>query len=143
MCGTPRCSKPDFHIGPCDTVGPLARKRSAPIDRWCPTDNDGRSNKQEPQSSTKAPKTKATSIPVDSEHQVGSLLAVRTKAGRREFVVRWLGRSPKEDTWESAARIESSLIAAFDRSPLLRAPWKGRGHSDDAHSLNRFLLLIF
>ena len=49
--------------------------------------------------------------------EVDCLLAVRQRArsSEREFLVRWLGFQPDDDTWEAECDIDESLVEDFDR----------------------------
>lgn len=49
--------------------------------------------------------------------EVDCLLAVRQRArsSEREFLVRWLGFQPDDDTWEAECDIDKSLVEDFDR----------------------------
>ena len=49
-------------------------------------------------------------------YEVESLLATRqpARAVEREFLVRWRGHSPEEDSWEPESNIDDRLVQAFD-----------------------------
>ena len=51
-------------------------------------------------------------------YEVESLLAVRqpARSEEREFLVRWWGYSPEDDTWEAESNVDERLVQAFDRS---------------------------
>ncbi|KOO30026.1 protein cec-1 [Chrysochromulina tobinii] len=72
-------------------------------------------------------------------YRVEKLLAARPKGkSSREFLVRWLGYSAADDSWEPATSIlDPSLIVAFDlqAAPTTQArgkrPWPGNGGPEE------------
>jgi hypothetical protein len=56
----------------------------------------------------------------ENRFKVDRLLDKRTRRygrGQRvEYLVRWLGYGPEDDTWEPAANVDSDLIADFEAS---------------------------
>lgn len=64
--------------------------------------------------------------PVDPEENrfvVDRLLDKRTSRRRVEYLVRWFGYGPEDDTWEPARNIDSDLIADFEaRHPAAGQP---------------------
>ena len=65
------------------------------------------------------------------------LLARRTKAAvgkdaqgcsapkQVQYLVRWQGYGPKDDTWEPSSNIDQSLVNLFEHSDTVRAQWRG------------------
>ena len=47
------------------------------------------------------------------EFEVESLLRERRGAGGSEFLVRWLGYGPEEDSWEPEGNVAAELVADF------------------------------
>ena len=44
----------------------------------------------------------------DVEYEVESLLAVRTRRGRKEYLVHWKGYGSWEDSWEPAGNLANA-----------------------------------
>ena len=64
----------------------------------------------------------AAELPPDT-YLVDRLLASRQRAGRREFLVRWQGYGPQDDTWEGEENILNPHLIAmfFEREKLVEA----------------------
>lgn len=128
-CGTPGCTLPDFHIGSC--VGTTTEhvvagaKRCASIDRLSPS-----FGRNQPLQQPQKKKTKST-MASGEEYTVDMILACRAHApsGELEYVVRWEGRTPSDDSWVREHNIEETAIDEFYNSGYLRAPWAARKKS--------------
>jgi len=56
----------------------------------------------------------------DNQWRVETLIRKRASKGKTQYLVRWLGFGPEDDTWEYATNIEKSLITDFKRSQRTR-----------------------
>ena len=51
-------------------------------------------------------------------YEVETILEKRTRGKRTEYLIKWLDWPTSTNTWETAARIDRALVAAFEGKPL-------------------------
>ena len=82
----------------------------------------------------------------ETYYEIESILRVRIRAGQLEYLVRWVGYGPSDDSWRSVSDLENSrdlldqfnrehhaeVVAALNRRTMKRRPRYDDSMSDDS-----------